>query len=52
MKGDGQMKKDVILHFKDGQKLEVSLARPFRCEENELKVIMDEAGTQVIFLLD
>ena len=46
------MKKDVILHFKDGQKLEVSLARPFRCEENELKVIMDEAGTQVIFLLD
>jgi hypothetical protein len=37
--GKGQMKKDVILHCKNGQKLEVSLARPFHCEENELKVI-------------
>ncbi len=46
------MKKDVILHCKNGQKLEVSLARPFRCEENELKVIMAEAGAQVIFLFD
>src|SRR5664280_21796 len=46
------MKKDVILHCKNGQKLEVSLARPFRCEENELKVIMSEAGAQIIFLFD
>jgi type II secretory ATPase GspE/PulE/Tfp pilus assembly ATPase PilB-like protein len=46
------MKKDVILHCKNGQKLEVSLARPFRSKENELKVIMAEAGAQVIFLFD
>ena len=51
-KGEEQMKKDVILHCKNGQKLEVSLARPFRSEENELKVIMAEAGAQIIFLFD
>ena len=52
MKGDGQMKKDVILHCKNGQKLEVSLVRPFHCEENELKVIMSEAGAQLSFHFD
>jgi len=51
MKREGQMKKDIILHFKDGHKQEVSLAHPFFCEENELKVIMDESGKQLIFHL-
>ncbi len=51
-KGDGQMKKDVILHCRNGQKLEVNLARPFRCEEKELKVIMAEAGAQLNFHFD
>jgi type II secretory ATPase GspE/PulE/Tfp pilus assembly ATPase PilB-like protein len=46
------MKKDVILHCKNGQKLEVGLARPFHCEENELKVIMAEAGAQLSFHFD
>jgi len=46
------MKNDVILHFKDGQKLEVRLARPFRSEENELKIIMADAEAQSIFLVD
>jgi type II secretory ATPase GspE/PulE/Tfp pilus assembly ATPase PilB-like protein len=46
------MKKDVILHCKTGQKLEAGLARPFHCEENELKVIMTEAGAQLSFHFD
>ena len=46
------MKKDIILHCRNGQKIEVSLARPFRSKENELKVIMAEAGAQIIFLFD
>ena len=46
------MKKDIMLHCRNGKKLEVGLARPFRCEENELKVIMPEAGAQVTFLFD
>jgi type II secretory ATPase GspE/PulE/Tfp pilus assembly ATPase PilB-like protein len=46
------MKKDVILHCKNGQKLEVGLARPVHCEENELKVIMAEAGAQLSFHFD
>jgi type II secretory ATPase GspE/PulE/Tfp pilus assembly ATPase PilB-like protein len=37
------MKKDAILHCKNGQKLEVNLTRPFRCEEKELKVIISGA---------
>jgi hypothetical protein len=46
------MKKDVILHCKNGQKLEVSLASSFRCEEKELKVIMAETGAQLNFHFD
>jgi type II secretory ATPase GspE/PulE/Tfp pilus assembly ATPase PilB-like protein len=44
------MNKEVILHFKDGQKLDVSLARPFHSEEKELNIITAEAGEQYIFL--
>jgi type II secretory ATPase GspE/PulE/Tfp pilus assembly ATPase PilB-like protein len=46
------MKKDIILHCRNGQKLEVNLTRPFRREENELKVLMPEAGVQIPFLFD
>jgi len=51
-KGAEQMKKDVILLCKNGKKLEVSLALPFRCEENGLKVIMAEAGAQLNYSFD
>ena len=44
------MNKEVILHFKDGQKLDASLARPFHSEEKELNIITAEAGEQYIFL--
>jgi type II secretory ATPase GspE/PulE/Tfp pilus assembly ATPase PilB-like protein len=46
------MKKDIILHCRNSQKLEVGLARPFRSKENELKVIMGEAEAQITFLFD
>jgi len=48
------MKNDVILHFKDGQMLEVSLSRPFSGEETELTVIITnaEAETRYTFLFD
>ncbi len=44
------MNKNVILHFKDGQKLEFCLAHPFRSEENKLAVMTAEAEEQSIFL--
>ena len=46
------MKKDVLLHFKDGQKLEAGMSRPFRIEENELKVFVAETNVQSIFLFN
>jgi hypothetical protein len=46
------MKKEAILHCRNGRKLEVGFARPFRCEENEFKVIMAEAGAQSNFHFD
>jgi len=44
------MKNDAILHFKNGQKVEVDLVGPFLGNENELKVMTAEAEEQYIFL--
>ena len=46
------MKKDVFLHFKDGQRLEGGLTRPFSINQNELKVAMADTDVPSIFLFD
>jgi len=40
---------DIILHFRDGLKLETNLARPFFVNENELKIITAEEDEQTVF---
>ena len=46
------MKKDIFLHFKDGQKLEAGITRPFSSEGNELKVAMADNDAPHTFLFD
>jgi type II secretory ATPase GspE/PulE/Tfp pilus assembly ATPase PilB-like protein len=42
----------LILTFMDGHRLEASLARPFRSQENEIEVQLNDNGGRTVFPLD
>ncbi|MCM2358906.1 MAG: GspE/PulE family protein [Geobacteraceae bacterium] len=46
------MENRVILTFRDGHKLEASLARPFRSQENSIEVSLDDGSGKFTFSFD
>jgi type II secretory ATPase GspE/PulE/Tfp pilus assembly ATPase PilB-like protein len=46
------MKKNIFLHFKDGQRREAGLTRPFSSNQNELKVATADNEAPSTFLFD